>query len=62
MKKDTSQLKMLDIGRGRRKILKKEKEKWKMTNSETTTRNIFFTLTLLYRKTYILLENIFGKT
>ena len=38
-----------------------EKEKRKMKKSQTTI-NIFFTFPFLYRKAYILLENVFEKT
>ena len=47
------------MARDRRKTLKNEKEKQKMRKSQTTT--TFFTI-FLYRKIYILLGNIFGKT
>ena len=53
--------KLLDIARDRRKTLKMEKEKRKMKKSQTTI-NIFFIFPFLYRKTYILLENVFEKT
>ena len=35
------------------------KKNKKMKNSQATTTEIFFTLTFLYGKIYILLENIF---
>ena len=54
---------MLDIARDRRKTLKKEKEQRTIRKSQTTSNKYFFTFnTFLYRKNYILLENIFGKT
>ena len=45
----------VDIVRGRSKTLKKKGRK---TENEKKS-NSFFTFTFLYRKTYILLENIF---
>ena len=54
-------LKLIGIARDRRKTLKKEKEKRKMIKSQTTPINIFL-LTFLFRKIYILLENVFRKT
>ena len=54
--------KLADIARGRRKTLKKRKEKQRMAKNQTIATNIFFTFTFLYRKIYILLENILGKS
>ena len=48
-----------NIARDRSKTLKKGKEKRKMRKSQPTA---FLLLLFLYRKIYILLENIFGKT
>ena len=60
-KKMQAILKLIGIARDRRKTLKKEKEKRKMIKSQTTPINIFL-LTFLFRKIYILLENVFRKT
>ena len=54
--------KLADIAGGRRKTLKKRKEKQRMAKNQTIATNIFFTFTFLYRKIYILLENILGKS
>ena len=48
----------VDIARGRSKTLKKDKknEKWEKVKQQ------LFSFTFLYRKIYILLESVFGKT
>ena len=49
----------VDRARDRSKTLKKVEEKQKMRKSHTTA---FLLLLFLYRKTYILFENIFEET
>ena len=51
---------MLDIAGGRRKTLKKGKEKRKMRKCQTI-KKMFSTIIFFCRKNYFLLENIFGK-
>ena len=51
-------LKLIDIVRDQKKCKKREKKKKKKLNNNNKH---FFNFTFLYRKNYILLENIFGK-
>ena len=53
--------KLLDM-RQKKNIEKREKKPRKMRKTQLTTRNIFLILVFLYRKIYILLEDIFRKT
>ena len=60
LKKDATHIKLLDIAIDTRKTLKKEKEKRKM--GKLNNNKYFFIFNFLYKKVYILLENIFRKT
>ena len=53
--------KLLDK-RQKKNIEKREKKPRKMRKTQLTTINIFLILVFLYRKIYILLEDIFRKT
>ena len=53
---------LLNIAKDSRKALRKENKKQKIRKKSNNNKKYFFTFTFLYRKIYILLENIFGKT
>ena len=53
--------KLLNIAKDSRKALRKENKKQKIRKKSNNNKKYFFTFTFLYRKIYILLENIFGK-
>ena len=62
LKKDVSQLKIAWYSKRQRKSIEKRERKTKNENKSNNNNKYFFTLTFLYRKSYIFLENIFGKT
>ena len=62
LKKDVSQLKIAWYSKRQRKSIEKRERKTKNENKSNNNNKYFLTLTFLYRKSYIFLENIFGKT
>ena len=62
LKKDASHLKIPCCSNRQKKNIRKRERKTKNENKPNKKNNYFFTFTFLYRKVYILLENIFGKT
>ena len=61
LKEDASHLKLASHNKRQKKNIEKE-SKTKIEKKSNNNDEYSFTSTLLYRKIYILLENIFGKT
>ena len=61
-KKDASHLKIARHSKIQKQDTEKRKRKTKNEKKLNSSKIYFFTFTFLYRKIYILLEKIFGKT
>ena len=60
--KDTSLLKIDLYGKRQKKSIEKSERKTKNEKTSKNNKKHFYTFIFLYRKNYILLQNIFGKT
>ena len=64
LKKGASHLKIAFHSKRQKKISRKreKKNKRKVRKNQRTTINIIFTFTISYKKFFVLLEKVFGKT